>query len=121
VSPDIPADTAAGIQTGTADGRTDARVGIRAAGPPSEGRPPAGAPSYAHGVGGTPLLGDTVGRNLDRAIAAYPDRHALVDVPSGRRWTYAEFGRAVDEVARGLAAHGVHKGDRVGIWALNCP
>jgi fatty-acyl-CoA synthase len=53
-------------------------------------------PSYAHGTGGTALLGDTIGRNLDRAIAAHPDREALVDVPSGRRWTYAEFGRAVD-------------------------
>ncbi|UWE11584.1 AMP-binding protein [Actinacidiphila bryophytorum] len=78
-------------------------------------------PSYAHGIGGTPLLGDTIGRNLDRAVAAHPDREALVDVPSGRRWTYAEFGRAVDEVARGLAARGVLKGDRVGIWAVNCP
>jgi len=67
------------------------------------------------------LLGDTVGRNLARAVAAYPEREALVDVPSGRRWTYAELGRAVDEVARGLAAHGVRKGDRVGIWAVNCP
>jgi fatty-acyl-CoA synthase len=67
------------------------------------------------------LLGDTIGRNLDRAIAAHPDREALVDVPSGRRWTYTEFGRAVDEVALGLAARGVLKGDRVGIWALNCP
>nr|BBJ49782.1 hypothetical protein SAVMC3_24110 [Streptomyces avermitilis] len=77
--------------------------------------------SYAHGTSTTPLLGDTIGANLDRAIAAYPDRDALVDVPSGRRWTYAEFGAAVDEVALGLLAKGVLKGDRVGIWAVNCP
>ncbi|WP_405589248.1 AMP-binding protein [Streptomyces sp. NBC_01190] len=83
--------------------------------------PPGPAPSYAHGTGGTALLGDTIGRNLDRAVEAHPDREALVDAPSGRRWTYAEFGRAVDEVALGLAARGVAKGDRVGIWALNCP
>ncbi|MFI9599576.1 AMP-binding protein [Streptomyces sp. NPDC052043] len=79
------------------------------------------ARSYAHGTSGTPLLGDTIGANLDRAIAAFGDREALVDVPSGRRWTYAEFGAAVDEVARGLLAKGVVKGDRVGIWAVNCP
>lgn len=85
------------------------------------GSPGGPEPSYAHGTGTTALLGDTVGRNLDRAIAAHPDREALVDVPSGRRWTYAEFGRAVDEVARGLAGRGVRKGDRVGIWAVNCP
>ncbi|MGW7042460.1 AMP-binding protein [Streptomyces avermitilis] len=77
--------------------------------------------SYTHGTSTTPLLGDTIGANLDRAIAAYPDRDALVDVPSGRRWTYAEFGAAVDEVALGLLAKGVLKGDRVGIWAVNCP
>ncbi len=78
-------------------------------------------PSYAHGTSTTPLLGDTIGENLDRAIAAFPGREALVDVPSSRRWTYAEFGAAVDEVARGLLAKGVVKGDRVGIWAINCP
>ncbi|MGW3244737.1 AMP-binding protein [Streptomyces sp. NPDC001070] len=78
-------------------------------------------PSYASGTGTTPLLGDTIGRNLDRAVAAWPDRDALVDVTEGRRWTYAEFGAAVDDVARGLLAKGVGKGDRVGIWAVNCP
>ncbi|MFB7330265.1 AMP-binding protein [Streptomyces adustus] len=77
--------------------------------------------SYAHGTGEVPLLGATIGADLDRTIAAHPDREALVDVPSGRRWTYAEFGAAVDEVARGLLAHGIAKGDRVGIWAVNCP
>ncbi|CAL9633385.1 linear/branched/unsaturated fatty acid:CoA ligase LbuL [Streptomyces sp. enrichment culture] len=77
--------------------------------------------SYAHGTSTTPLLGDTIGANLDRAIAAHPDREALIDVPSGRRWTYAEFGAAVDEVARGLLAKGLTRGDRVGIWAVNCP
>lgn len=77
--------------------------------------------SYAHGTGDTPLLGDTIGRNLDRAVEAFGEREALVDVVSGRRWTYTEFGAAVEELARGLMASGVAKGDRVGIWALNCP
>lgn len=77
--------------------------------------------SYAHGTGTTSLLGDTIGRNLDRAVAAFPEREALVDVPSGRRWTYAGFGAAVDELARALMASGVAEGDRVGIWAVNCP
>ncbi|WP_254392744.1 AMP-binding protein [Streptomyces buecherae] len=77
--------------------------------------------SYASGAGDTPLLGETIGANLDAAIARFGDREALVDMASGRRWTYTEFGRAVDEVARGLMAKGVGKGDRVGIWAINCP
>ncbi|WP_326680430.1 AMP-binding protein [Streptomyces sp. NBC_01237] len=78
-------------------------------------------PSYAHGTGTTPLLGDTIGRNLDRAVEAFGSREALVDVASGRRWTYAEFGADVQELARALMASGVAKGDRVGIWAVNCP
>jgi fatty-acyl-CoA synthase len=77
--------------------------------------------SYSHGISGTALLGDTVGANLDRAVATWPDREALVDVESGRRWTYAQFGAAVDELASALLASGVAKGDRVGIWAVNCP
>ncbi|MET8649821.1 AMP-binding protein [Nocardia aurea] len=77
-------------------------------------------PSYASGTSDTPMLGDTIGANLDRTVAAYPDRLALVDSPSGRIWTYRELGAAVDAVATGLARLGVGPGDRVGIWAPNC-
>ncbi|MGY0057474.1 AMP-binding protein [Streptomyces sp. LZ34] len=80
----------------------------------------AAALSYASGAGEIPLLGDTIGANLARAIERFAEREALVDLPSGRRWTYTEFGRAVEEVALGLMAKGVGKGDRVGIWAVNC-
>lgn len=76
-------------------------------------------PSYASGVSDVALLGDTIGGNLDRAVAAFPDREALVDLPSGRRWTYRALGAAVDALACGLAAQGIGKGDRVGIWAPN--
>jgi fatty-acyl-CoA synthase len=77
--------------------------------------------SYASAVSDVPLLGDTIGANLDAAIARFGEREVLVDVPSGRRWTYAAFGADVDELARALLAAGVAKGDRVGIWAPNCP
>ncbi|WP_329333098.1 AMP-binding protein [Streptomyces sp. NBC_00663] len=77
--------------------------------------------SYTHGTSGTSLLGDTIGANLDRAVANWPDREALVDVPSGRRWTYGQFAADVEELAYALMASGVAKGDRVGIWAVNCP
>ncbi|MFH8568258.1 AMP-binding protein [Streptomyces sp. NPDC017993] len=76
--------------------------------------------SYASGVAELPLLGRTIGADLSRTIARFGEREALVDVPSGRRWTYEELGRAVDEVALGLLAKGVGKGDRVGIWSPNC-
>jgi fatty-acyl-CoA synthase len=75
--------------------------------------------SYASGPSATPLLGDTIGANFDRTVAAYGDREALVDRPSGRRWTYRELAAEVDAVALGLLALGVRTGDRVGIWAPN--
>ena len=78
-------------------------------------------PSYTSGTSDVPLLGDTIGDNFDRMAAAQPDAEALVDVPSGRRWTYAELREEVDDLALGLVAAGFGKGDRVGIWAPNLP
>ena len=78
-------------------------------------------PSYSSGVSDVPLLGDTIGDNLERTVAAHGDREALVDVPSGRRWTYTELLADVDALARGLLAKGVAAGDRIGIWAPNGP
>ncbi|MFF3571663.1 AMP-binding protein [Nocardia jiangxiensis] len=75
--------------------------------------------SYTHGAWDTPLLGDTIGDNLDRTIATYGDRDALVDRVTGARWTYRELGARVDALASGLLASGIGKGDRVGIWAPN--
>ena len=74
--------------------------------------------SYASGTSAVPLLGDTIGQNLARTVARFPDREALVDRTTGRRFTYAELAAGVDVVARGLHASGVERGERVGIWAL---
>ncbi len=47
--------------------------------------------SYVHGAVDTPLLGETIGQNLDRTAARFPDVEALV-VPSQHvRWTYREL------------------------------
>jgi fatty-acyl-CoA synthase len=76
--------------------------------------------SYDAGSRSVPLLNETIGAAFERTVAAGPDREALVDVATGRRWTWAELDAAVEEAARGLIAVGVAKGDRVGIWAPNC-
>ncbi len=76
--------------------------------------------SYSHGTSAIPLLGETIGANLRRIAATYPDSEALVDVTSGQRWTYAQFDADTDVLARGLIANGIAVGDRVGIWAPNC-
>jgi fatty-acyl-CoA synthase len=75
--------------------------------------------SYAHGAHSEPLLGETIGHNLDRTIARVPDADALVSCRQGARYTYAEFGEAVDRIAGGLLAAGLRKGDRVGVWSPN--
>jgi fatty-acyl-CoA synthase len=82
---------------------------------------PAGpeVPSYSSGTSQVPLLGDTIGDNFDRTVAAFGDRDALVDRAAGRRWTYRELAADVDALALGLLGSGVGKGDRVGIWAPN--
>jgi fatty-acyl-CoA synthase len=77
--------------------------------------------SYANGLAVEPLLGQTIGENLAATVARFGGRDALVDVPSGRRWTYTELAADVEALAKGLLAHGIAKGDRVGIWAPNVP
>jgi len=77
-------------------------------------------PSYSQGAWNVPLLGDTIGDNLDRTAARFGDREALVDRAAGKRWNYTEFVADVDSVAVGMLRSGIAKGDRVGIWAPNC-
>ena len=76
--------------------------------------------SYSSGESATPLLGDTIGGNFDATVRAFGEREALVDRPTGQRWTYAELAADVDALALGLLEMGIAKGDRVGIWAPNC-
>jgi fatty-acyl-CoA synthase len=67
------------------------------------------------------LLTTTIGANLVATVERHGDREALVDHAGGRRWTYRELLAEVDAVALGLLDLGVVAGDRVGIWAPNCP
>ncbi len=76
--------------------------------------------SYAAGETTQPLLEETIGANFERTVAAHADNEALVEVATGRRWTYAELNSDVDALARGLIGAGIAKGDRIGIWAPNC-
>ena len=75
--------------------------------------------SYSHVTSDVTLLGETIGENLERTVAAAPQTEALVDVPTGRRWTYERFDADVNALASGLIAAGIDKGDRVGIWSPN--
>jgi fatty-acyl-CoA synthase len=76
--------------------------------------------SYASGTAGKPLIGETIGENLERAVERFGDREALVVRHQDVRLTYAELDARVNALARGLLAAGLEQGDRVGIWAPNC-
>lgn len=69
-----------------------------------------------------PVLRDlTLGQILDEAIAQYPDNEAVVYVDRDFRMTYRDFGTLVDNLAKGLMAMGVAKGEKVAVWATNVP
>ena len=77
--------------------------------------------SKAHAIGATdtPLLEETIGSAFDRIAAAFPDREALVVPFQSIRLTYRQLSERVDQLARGLMALGLDKGDRVGMWSPN--
>ena len=77
--------------------------------------------SYDTGPTNTPIIEETIGENFERTVRAHPDAEALVDMASSRRWTYGELNDEIDVVARGLMSLGIESGERVGIWAPNCP
>jgi len=63
----------------------------------------------------------TLGDLLEETAAKYGDHDALVYADRDFRLTYREFNGLVDEMARGLMALGVEKGEKVAVWATNIP
>lgn len=59
------------------------------------------------------LLREKTKENPEHEFMVYSDRDL--------RFTYAQFDKRVDDMACGLYAIGVRKGDNVGIWATNVP
>ncbi len=75
--------------------------------------------SYDHGVSAKKLIGETIGSFFDRTVEQYRDREALVVRHQKVRWSWGELGRRVDDLAAGLMALGLERGDRIGIWSPN--
>ncbi|MBI2802167.1 MAG: AMP-binding protein [Gammaproteobacteria bacterium] len=61
----------------------------------------------------------TLGQLVDEAALRWGNREALVF--GDRRWTWAEFKRETDAVAKGLMALGVEPEERVALWMTNRP
>ncbi|MBN2597106.1 MAG: AMP-binding protein [Marinifilaceae bacterium] len=75
--------------------------------------------SYEHGSSNVPLLGETITERLRKTVELFGDRDALIVPYQNYKATYLEFWQQIEDVAKGLLAFGVEKGDRVGIWSPN--
>jgi fatty-acyl-CoA synthase len=86
----------------------------------SDIRRPHGGLSYVRGKTDEPLKFMTIAALLDRAVLRFGGRDAAIFATTGERLSWHDLQRRSDEVAAGLLALGVKRGDRVGIWAPNC-
>ena len=83
------------------------------------------------GIGGAPadqedpradLIWGTIPALVEDAARRHGATEALVGVgDEGQRLSYAALAPQVDRYARGFVAGGIEPGDRVALWAPNCP
>ncbi|MDR1676426.1 MAG: AMP-binding protein [Tannerella sp.] len=67
------------------------------------------------------LSNRTLGQWLEHWAETTPDKEYLVYSDRNLRFTWQQFNRRVDDMAKGLMAIGVEKGTHIGIWATNVP
>ena len=60
-----------------------------------------------------------IGETLSRRTKRMPNREALVEAESGRRFTYSELNARTNRLANGLIDAGISPGDRIGILLMN--
>ncbi|QDQ09720.1 (2,3-dihydroxybenzoyl)adenylate synthase [Streptomyces spectabilis] len=63
--------------------------------------------------------GETFGTMLRERATAHPDRIAIVDPATDRRWTYGELDARAARLAAGMLARGIAPGDRVVVQLPN--
>jgi fatty-acyl-CoA synthase len=63
----------------------------------------------------------TIGEFFDDLLLTQPDHPFIMYPDRGLVWSYAEFYQRTDNLAKGLLAIGVKRGDHVGVWARNVP
>ena len=80
------------------------------------------SPSTVIGADGRPLHSDLpIGQYFENVVAEQGDRDFIVYPDRALRWSYKQFDERVDQLAKGLLAIGIGRGDHVGIWARNVP
>ncbi|CAL1541942.1 unnamed protein product, partial [Lymnaea stagnalis] len=75
--------------------------------------------SYVHGASSVPLLGITVGKQLQKTAETNPNRSAVIFANEKQQLTFTELLAKADMFAAGLRTFGFKHGDRVGIWGPN--
>ncbi len=74
---------------------------------------------------GVELSDLTLGELFDQRVAEAPDKEALVysypEIGLDLRLSYRQYHDIVNQLAKGLIALGVKKGDHVAVWATNVP
>ncbi|NLF94895.1 MAG: AMP-binding protein [Oligosphaeraceae bacterium] len=63
----------------------------------------------------------TIGELFDALLLTQPEHPFIMYPDRGLVWSYAEFYRRSDSLAKGLLAIGIKRGDHVGVWARNVP
>ncbi len=67
------------------------------------------------------LIEESLGNYFEKQVAVDPDHEFIVYPDRNLRFTYGQFNERVNNLAKGLLAIGITKGDHVGIWAKNVP
>jgi len=73
------------------------------------------------GVTMSDFVNKTIGQLVKDTAARYPQNMALVCPDFGIRQTYSEFYQTCRDVAKGLMAIGIKRGDNVAAWTTNVP
>lgn len=92
--------------------------------PPSHSAPrpkPKEGVSYIAGDKSEPLHYATIPEIFEKTAAQFASRDAAIFYDKGLRWSYGDLARHVDDLAAGLLALGLQKGERIGIWSPNRP
>jgi fatty-acyl-CoA synthase len=63
----------------------------------------------------------TLGQLLKETVEKYPDQTAVAYADREYKQTWREFSDTVDDMAKGLMAMGIQKGEKVAVWATNVP
>ncbi len=84
-----------------------------------DGLRPHGVLSYVAGATNDPLKFITIPQLLDRACTRHGSRTAAIFATSGTTLSWYDLREGSNDVATGLLALGIGRGDRVGIWAPN--